>query len=113
MSEEQRGSTETPDEDLEPPEALEDLLIEISEGLGLDADVRVRERDDVLEGRLEGHELGLFIGRHGQTIDAVQHLAQRIVFPDGPAETRIVVVEVLHEVMNECGIHGTSGWTEK
>src|SRR5947209_9740448 len=33
----------------------------------------------------------LFIGRHGQTIDSVQHLAQRIVFPDGPAATRVVI----------------------
>ena len=32
----------------------------------------------------EGDDVGLFIGRRGQTIDAVQHLAQRIVFPEGP-----------------------------
>jgi spoIIIJ-associated protein len=35
--------------------------------------------------------VGLFIGRHGQTIDAVQHLAQRIVFPDGPSSVRVVI----------------------
>ena len=35
--------------------------------------------------------MGLFIGRHGQTIDAVQHLAQRIVFPDGPSAVRVVI----------------------
>ena len=39
----------------------------------------------MLTGRLKGEDVGLFIGRHGQTIDAVQHLAQRIVFPEGPA----------------------------
>jgi spoIIIJ-associated protein len=33
----------------------------------------------------------LFIGRRGQTIDAVQHLAQRIVFPEGPSSVRVVV----------------------
>jgi spoIIIJ-associated protein len=33
----------------------------------------------------------LFIGRRGQTIDAVQHLAQRIVFPEGPSPVRVVV----------------------
>ena len=35
--------------------------------------------------------MGLFIGRRGQTIDAVQHLAQRIVFPGGPSSVRVVV----------------------
>jgi spoIIIJ-associated protein len=40
---------------------------------------------------VRGADVGLFIGRHGQTIDAVQHLAQRIVFPEGPGESRIVV----------------------
>ena len=45
----------------------------------------------MLAGRLEGEDVGLFIGRHGQTIDAVQHLAQRIVFPDGPSPVRVVI----------------------
>jgi spoIIIJ-associated protein len=45
----------------------------------------------VLTGRLHGEGLGLFIGRRGQTIDAVQHLAQRIVFPEGPSSVRVVI----------------------
>jgi spoIIIJ-associated protein len=78
-------------DDLDPPEALEELLEEIVERLGLDAEVDVAEKDGVLTGRVEGEDVGLFIGRHGQTIDAVQHLAQRIVFPDGPSTTRVVI----------------------
>ena len=77
--------------ELEPVEALEELLEEIVDGLGLEVDVEVEERDGVLSGRLEGEDVGLFIGRHGQTIDAVQHLAQRIVFPDGPSSVRVVI----------------------
>jgi len=76
---------------LEPAEALEELLEEIADGLQLDVEVMVEERDGVLGGRLEGEDVGLFIGRHGQTIDAVQHLAQRIVFPDGPSAVRVVI----------------------
>ncbi len=79
------------DEDLEPIEALEELLEEIVESLGLDAEVEVEEDDGALTGRIEGEEVGLFIGRHGQTIDAVQHLAQRIVFPEGPSSVRVVI----------------------
>jgi spoIIIJ-associated protein len=76
---------------LESSELLEDLLEELVEGLGLDAEVVVEESDGVLTGELVGDEVGLFIGRHGQTIDAVQHLAQRIVFPGGPSRTRVVI----------------------
>ncbi|HTW40980.1 MAG TPA: R3H domain-containing nucleic acid-binding protein [Solirubrobacteraceae bacterium] len=78
-------------EDLEPVELLEELLEEVVDGLRLDADIEVEERDGVLVGRLEGEDVGLFIGRHGQTIDAVQHLAQRIVFPDGPSAVRVMI----------------------
>lgn len=78
-------------EELEPAEALEDLLEEIAEGLGLDVDVEVEEGDGVLSGRLKGEDVGLFIGRRGQTIDAVQHLAQRIVFPEGPSQVRVAI----------------------
>ena len=60
-------------------ELLSDLLERVSEGLSLGATVEVVEHDGVLRGTLHGDELGLFIGRHGQTIDAVQHLAQRAV----------------------------------
>src|SRR5271165_5874903 len=77
--------------ELDPVEALEELLEEIVDGLGLEVDVKVEERDGVLSGVVEGEDVGLFIGRHGQTIDAVQHLAQRIVFPDGPSSVRVVI----------------------
>ena len=79
------------EQELEPAEALEELLEEIADGLGLDVEVEVEEGDGVLRGRLQGEDVGLFIGRHGQTIDAVQHLAQRIVFPDGPSPVRVVI----------------------
>ena len=76
---------------VEPAVALEELLEEIAEGLRLDVDVEVEEAEGQLVGRLEGDDVGLFIGRHGQTIDAVQHLAQRIVFPEGPSDVRVVI----------------------
>jgi spoIIIJ-associated protein len=78
-------------DELEPVEALEELLEEIADGLSLDVEVHVEERAGILSGRMEGEDVGLFIGRHGQTIDAVQHLAQRIVFPDGPSSVRVVI----------------------
>jgi spoIIIJ-associated protein len=92
MSEElSSGSMGPDDEELEPAEELEELLEEIADGLGLEVEVEVEESDGVLSGRLQGEDVGLFIGRRGQTIDAVQHLAQRIVFPEGPSAVRVVI----------------------
>jgi spoIIIJ-associated protein len=79
------------DEELEPAAALAELLEEIADGLGLEVEVEVQEEDGVLRGNLRGEDVGLFIGRRGQTIDAVQHLAQRIVFREGPSPIRVVV----------------------
>jgi spoIIIJ-associated protein len=84
-------SYEEQEQELAPAEALVDLLEEIVEDLQLEASVEVDESEGVLRGRLDGENVGLFIGRHGQTIDAVQHLAQRIVFPEGPSSTRIEI----------------------
>jgi spoIIIJ-associated protein len=75
----------------EPAELLEDLLAEIADGLGLDVEIEITETEGVLRGCLRGGDVGLFIGRRGQTIDAVQHLAQRIVFHDGPSQVRVVI----------------------
>ena len=60
-------------------DALRDLLELMVDALDLDADVVVEDGDEALVGRLDGDDLGLFIGHHGQTIEAVQHLAQRVV----------------------------------
>jgi spoIIIJ-associated protein len=82
---------EAGDDELEPAAALEELLEEVADGLGLDVEVEVVEEDGVLRGALRGEDVGLFIGRRGQTIDAVQHLAQRIVFREGPSPVRVVI----------------------
>jgi spoIIIJ-associated protein len=71
--------------------AVRDLLELLVEQLGLDAEVEVRQDGDTVTGALIGDELGLFIGRHGQTIEAVQHLAQRIAFRGRPSDLRVVI----------------------
>jgi spoIIIJ-associated protein len=70
---------------------LRELLEEIVDSMGLDVDVEVEQSDGVLTGSIEGEDVGLFIGRRGQTIDAVQHLAQRIVFRGGSPDARVVI----------------------
>ena len=71
--------------------ALVELVVD---ALDLDAEVTLEETDEQITATVEGDDLGLFIGRHGSTIEAVQHLAQRVVMKDqdreGPRK-RIVV----------------------
>ena len=75
----------------EEADALRKLLDTVVDALDLDAEVQVEDDGETLTGRLDGEDLGLFIGRHGSTIEAVQHLAQRVAGGDGPARRRVVV----------------------
>jgi spoIIIJ-associated protein len=61
-----------------PAARVRELLEQISEALALDAQVDVAEEGEHIRAVLHGEDMGLFIGRHGQTIDAVQHLAYKI-----------------------------------
>ncbi len=62
----------------DPVDRVRDVLETVAAALGLDAEVTVEQDDESIRGVLDGEDLGLFIGRHGQTIDAVQHLAYKI-----------------------------------
>src|SRR5205807_8023 len=55
-------------------------LERIAEAAGIEARVDVRENDERIWGEFAGEDLGILIGHHGQTIDAIQHLAYRIAF---------------------------------
>jgi spoIIIJ-associated protein len=79
------------DEAEEPAELLAELLEEVADGLGLDCEVSVEVLDGELRGCIEGEDVGLLIGRRGQTIDALQHLAQRILFHGAGSKVRVVI----------------------
>jgi spoIIIJ-associated protein len=74
-----------------PGDAVQELLERVVDALGLDATVEITDDGETCTGILHGEELGLFIGRHGQTIDAVQHLAQRVSGARAEHGRRIVV----------------------
>ncbi len=58
---------------------MRELLIRIVDGLGLDADVDIEESPGRVVGTVAGADLGLLIGRHGQTIDAIQYLGNAMM----------------------------------
>jgi spoIIIJ-associated protein len=74
------------------PEArVRELLAEVVDALDLDAEIEVSDDGEVVTGTLVGEDLGLVIGRHGQTIDALQHLAWRIAVRESDERRRVVI----------------------
>ena len=76
----------------EPAERVRAFLSRVVVALGLRASVDIEEDDEELRATVNGDDLGIMIGKHGSTIDALQHLAQRIAYR-GTGERKSVVVD--------------------
>ena len=76
----------------DPAERVREMMERIAAAAGVDATVEVREETDGLYAEYVGDDLGLLIGHHGQTIDAIQHLAYRIA-SKGDADRVSVLVD--------------------
>jgi spoIIIJ-associated protein len=75
-----------------PAARLRELIERIASALGSPVAVTIREDEESLVATLTGPDLGLVIGKHGQTIDAIQYLANAIVWR-GLEERKAVVVD--------------------
>jgi spoIIIJ-associated protein len=69
------------------------LVAQIVETLGVDADVVARDEPEAIVVTCSGPDVGLLIGRHGQTIDAVQYLLNVIAYRAHGEEKSDVVVD--------------------
>jgi spoIIIJ-associated protein len=74
-------------------ELVQELLQRVVEALGLNASVEVVTEGETVTGTVHGNDLGLFIGRHGQTIEAVQHLAYRMAVHRHDGERKRIVID--------------------
>ena len=87
--------------DAEPPARDESALAlevralveRIADGIGVSGRVLVEEEESSITVTVAGPDLGMLIGRHGQTIDAIQYLVNAIVFRRHPDERKEVVVD--------------------
>jgi len=88
-------------------ERVRELVATVGEALGLSGDVTVDEQSDGIRAVLEGDDLGLFIGRHGQTIDAVQHLAFKVANRDAGRDdaVRVTVDAAGYRARREQALH--------
>ena len=73
------------------PEAarLRGFLQKVLREMGLAAQIAITETADELHAEITGDDLGILIGRRGQTIDAVEYLAGIAVFPGTHARKHV------------------------
>jgi spoIIIJ-associated protein len=77
---------------------LRALLEQVVFALGIRCTIEVEEDEETLTGTCNGGDLGLLIGKHGQTIDAVQTLAIAILAGgEGPRKEVVVDAEGYRE----------------
>ncbi|HUK95398.1 MAG TPA: RNA-binding cell elongation regulator Jag/EloR [Gaiellaceae bacterium] len=83
-----------------PPQDESELAGEVREvverlldAIGVRARLEVSEDEDTLLATVVGRELGLVIGKHGQTIDAIQYLVNAIVWRGHGEDRKAVVVD--------------------
>jgi len=69
------------------------LVARIVETLGIDAEVAAREEAEAIVVTCSGPDVGLLIGRHGQTIDAIQYLLNAVAWRAYGEERKEVVVD--------------------
>jgi spoIIIJ-associated protein len=75
----------------EATERVREILRRITAHLGLRASVDVSEERDLLVGSVSGSDLGLLIGKRGQTIDAIQLLCAQAAYRGQAGRRRVVV----------------------
>jgi spoIIIJ-associated protein len=74
-------------------ELIRDLVERVAAAAGVPCRVDVHEDDERVTAVCSGPDLGLLIGRHGQTIDALQYLANAIAAHRGDGPRKEVVVD--------------------
>jgi len=70
-----------------------ELLEQATRAFGVPSSVRVEEHEEEVVATISGQDLGLVIGRHGQTIDALQYLANAIAHRELGSTRRPVTID--------------------
>ena len=83
-------AVELPDD---PAERVRQLVELVVAELAVDAMVELEETEEEIRVFVKGDDVGLLIGKHGATIDALQHLAIRLAFSDHRGDRKAVVVD--------------------
>jgi spoIIIJ-associated protein len=80
-------------EESELAASVRELLERIVREIGIHARLAIEEGEETLIASFSGRDLGLLIGKHGQTIDAIQYLANAIVYRGQTEDRKAIVVD--------------------
>jgi spoIIIJ-associated protein len=69
---------------------VRELIARTTSALGISCRVEISEQEGSLVATCSGRDLGLLIGRHGQTIDAIQYLCNAILARQGAGVSVVV-----------------------
>ena len=87
-----RPSDERADADLPPgADKLREFVQTVVDLMGIEAHVGASETPEGVRAEISGGDLGLLIGRHGATIDALQYIAAIVVNGDRRERRQVVV----------------------
>ncbi len=89
----------------EPAERVREVLRRVVLHLGLRASVDVVEREDEIAAEVSGTELGLLIGKHGQTLDALQSICGQAAFRGSEDRLPVVVDAAGYRARRETVLH--------
>jgi spoIIIJ-associated protein len=84
---------EVPADESELAGEARELVQRIVDGIGVNARVDIQEDEETITVSCSGPDLGMLIGRHGQTIDAIQYLANAAMYRRHADERKEVVVD--------------------
>lgn len=75
----------------DPMSLLEEFIQGICERMGSSVNIEVLPGDDGVKVNLAGQSLGLLIGKHGQTLDSLQYLANVVYNRNAELRQRVIV----------------------
>ena len=78
------------DDESEPAALVREVIARTAAAIGISCRVDIVEDDETLVATCSGRDLGLLIGRHGQTIDAIQYLCNAILARGGAGVSVVV-----------------------
>ena len=86
---------EEAEDEYHQPEAgsarLREFLGEVLRHLGVQAKITIVETAELVSAELTGDDLGIVIGKRGQTIDAIEYLASIVIYPEPDARKRVEI----------------------
>ena len=81
----------TPEEQKEAMEKAEKFLKDVFASIDMEVEITTDYTDEMLNVELAGEDMGVLIGKHGQTLDSLQYLTSLIVNKGKSGYTRVKV----------------------